>query len=113
MANLPEDKTRPVDNTCEEIPEKACLLSRLQAKGFNVPDFIYVSATDFEAERFDELTAFLERHQESFKVIARSAHPAESFFKGGTFDSFETYADLGGIRYARKRMIKMAHHAIS
>jgi hypothetical protein len=90
------------------IPEKACLLSRLKDKGFNVPDFIYVSAADFEAERFDALNAFLQRHQESFKVIARSAHPVEDHFKGGTFDSFETYADLGGIRYARKRMIKMA-----
>lgn len=92
----------------ETIPEKACLLTRLQQKGFNVPEFIYVSAIDFETENFDELTAFLQRHQESFKVIARSAHPVESHFKGGTFDSFETYADLGGIRYARKRMIKLA-----
>jgi hypothetical protein len=45
------------------IPEKACLLSRLKDKGFNVPDFIYVSAADFEAERFDALNAFLQRHQ--------------------------------------------------
>lgn len=92
----------------DAVPEKARLLTHLQHKGFNVPDFIYVSAVDFETERFDELTAFLQRHQESFKVIARSAHHAESLFKGGTFDSFETYADLGGIRYARKRMIKLA-----
>jgi hypothetical protein len=90
------------------IPEKARLLRHLQHKGFNVPDFIYVSAQDFQTERFGALTTFLQRHQESFKVIARSAHPVEDHFKGGTFDSFETYADLGGIRYARKRMIKMA-----
>jgi hypothetical protein len=95
----------PRDTT---IPEKARLLSHLKHKNFNVPEFIYVSAQDFEAERFDALDTFLQRHQESFKVIARSAHPVEDHFKGGTFDSFETYADLGGIRYARKRMIKMA-----
>jgi hypothetical protein len=41
-------------------------------------------------------------------VIARSAHPEERLFKGGTFDSLETYADVGGIRYARNKMIKLA-----
>ena len=51
---------------------------------------------------------FLEQHRESYKVIARSAHPQESFYKAGTFDSLETYADLGGILYARKRMIRYA-----
>jgi hypothetical protein len=107
MSTQPKENRRSAD-ACADIPEKACLLSLLQAKRFNVPDFIYVSAADFEVERFDDLAAFLERHQESFKVIARSAHPTEAHFKGGTFDSFETYADLGGIRYARKRMIKMA-----
>mgnify|MGYP001817333930 CR=1 FL=1 len=107
--NNPDRGAAPAPaNACEPIPEKACLLTRLRAKGFKVPDFIYVSAADFEAERFDDLSAFLERHQESFKVIARSAHPVEAHYKGGTFDSFETYADLGGIRYARKRMIRMA-----
>ena len=35
----------------------------------------------------------------------------ESFFKGGTFDSLETYADKEGIRYARSRIIKMAETA--
>lgn len=104
MSKKPQDTAQEPDI----IPEKARLLTRLQRKGFNVPEFIYVSATDFEKERFDELKAFLQRHQESFKVIARSAHPVESHFKGGTFDSFETYADLGGIRYAHKRMMKLA-----
>jgi hypothetical protein len=42
-------------------------------------------------------------------VIARSAHPDEDCFKGGTFDSLETYADVGGIRYARNKMIKLAN----
>jgi hypothetical protein len=44
-------------------------------------------------------------------VIARSAHPAESHFKGGTFDSMETLADVGGIRFARNRMIRSAQNA--
>ncbi|MCG8563787.1 MAG: hypothetical protein MI747_01770, partial [Desulfobacterales bacterium] len=35
-------------------------------------------------------------------------HPMESEYKGGTFDSLETYADIGGITYARNRMIKLA-----
>jgi hypothetical protein len=107
MPKPPKDPPCP-DEKDAAIPEKARLLSRLKAKGFNVPDFIYVSAEDCEAEQIEALSAFLQRHQESYKVIARSAHPAEAHFKGGTFDSFETYADLGGIRYARKRMIKMA-----
>jgi hypothetical protein len=55
-----------------------------------------------------ELEAFLDRHRESFKVITRSAHPQEEFFKGGTFDSLETYADLSGIKYARKKIINLA-----
>jgi hypothetical protein len=90
------------------IPEKARLLCRLKKCGMNIPDFIYVPAGDFEAESFDALCTFLDRHRESFKVIARSAHPKESFFKGGTFDSLETYADLAGIKYARRRMINLA-----
>jgi hypothetical protein len=48
--------------------------------------------------------------QDNFKVIARSAS-REGFFKGGTFDSLETYADVGGIKYARKRMIDFAKTA--
>ncbi len=89
-----------------QIPEKAKLLKQIMDGKFNVPDFIYVSAADFENENFDDLNAFLENHKESFKVIARSCHPQEEFYKGGTFDSLETYADLNGIKYARKRIVK-------
>jgi hypothetical protein len=93
------------------LPEKAELLIQLEKGGFNVPEFAYVSAADFINESFEALEAFLERHRESFKVIARSAHPKESFFKGGTFDSLEIYADAGGIRYARKKIINLAKTA--
>ena len=93
------------------IPEKAALLNRLSQGGFNVPDFIYVSADDFKNENFEALEAFLDQHRESFKVIARSAHPKEQYFKGGTFDSLEIYADLGGIKYARKKIINLAKTA--
>lgn len=94
-----------------KLPEKARLLKQLQKKEFNIPDFIYVSESDFINENFEALEAFLKHHRESFKVIARSVHPEEEFFKGGTFDSLETYADLGGILYARKRIIKLAKTA--
>ena len=93
------------------IPEKAALLNRLSQGGFNVPDFIYVSAGDFKDENFEALEAFLDQHRESFKVIARSSHPKEQYFKGGTFDSLEIYADLGGIKYARKKIINLAKTA--
>ena len=93
------------------IPEKAALLKRLQEGGFNVPEFIYVSAVDFKNENFEVLEAFLEQHRESFKVIARSAHLKEEHFKGGTFDSLEIYAELGGIKYARKKIINLAKTA--
>ena len=88
-----------------KIPEKAALLTLLKEGKFNVPDFIYVSASDFKNENFKALETFLDRHRESFKVIARSAHLREAFFKGGTFDSLETYADLGGIQYAGKKLL--------
>ncbi|SDU22223.1 hypothetical protein [Desulfobacula phenolica] len=90
------------------IPEKAKLLDKLRKNGFNVPDFIYVPADKFNSEDFTQLNSFLDNHRESYKVIARSAHPLESNYKGGTFDSLETYADIAGIKYARKRMIKIA-----
>ena len=93
------------------IPEKAALLKRLEKGGFNVPEFIYVSAVDFKNENFKALETFLDRHRESFKVIARSAHLKEEYFKGGTFDSLEIYADLGGIKYARKKIINLAKTA--
>lgn len=94
-----------------KLPEKARLLKKLKHGKFNIPDFIYVSALDFKSENFDNLEAFLNRHRESFKVITRSAHPKEEFFKGGTFDSLETYADLSGIKYARKKIINLAKTA--
>ena len=94
-----------------KIPEKAALLTLLKKGKFNVPDFIYVSASDFKNKNFKALETFLDRHRESFKVIAQSAHLREAFFKGGTFDSLETYADLGGIQYARKKIIKLAENA--
>jgi hypothetical protein len=90
------------------VPEKAKLLKKLKEAGFAVPDFIYVPADHFETDDTAALEAFLAKHRESFKVIARSAHPQERCFKGGTFDSLETYADVSGIRYARNKMIKLA-----
>jgi hypothetical protein len=91
-----------------QIPEKARLLEKLQQTGFKVPDFIYVPARTFQTKDFTELNLFLDKHRESYKVIARSAHPLESNYRGGTFDSLETYADIGGIQYARNRIIKIA-----
>ena len=93
------------------LPEKARLLQKLKEGNFTVPDFIYVSASDFREEAFNDLKAFLNRHRESFKVITRSAHPREEYFKGGTFDSLETYTDLGGIQYARTKIINLAKTA--
>lgn len=90
------------------IPQKARLLEKLQKGRFNVPNFIFLKAEDFELENFGALEAFLRNHRESYKVIARSAHPKEEYFKSGTFDSLETYADLAGIKYARNRMINFA-----
>ena len=90
------------------IPEKARLLELLKQGNFNVPDFIYVPASHFREKEFGALESFLERHRESFKVIARSGHPHEERFKGGTFESLETYADVAGIEYARKRIIDLA-----
>ncbi|MFH1156327.1 MAG: hypothetical protein V1793_21175 [Pseudomonadota bacterium] len=95
-------------NTDPNLPDKARYLERLKDAGFHVPDFIYVSAQNFRDEAFEPLKDFLKKHQESYKVIARSAHPLEYRFKGGTFDSLATYADIGGISYARKKIIKSA-----
>jgi hypothetical protein len=93
----------------DKIPEKGNLLNQLLAAGFNVPPFIYLPPDDFKAERFEDLEAFLESRCDGYKVIARSAHAEEERYKSGTFDSFGTYADIGGIKYARKKMIRMAH----
>lgn len=93
------------------LPEKALHLEMLKKGKFNVPDFIYIPAEDFRDEKFEKLEAFLSAHREGFKVIARSAHPDEEAFKPGTFDSLETYADVAGIKYARKRIMKLAKTA--
>lgn len=87
------------------LPEKALLLKRLKDGGFSVPDFLYVPAENFKTNDFAELEAFLKNYRDGFKVIARSAHPDEEYFKGGTFDSIPTYSDISGIKYARKRMV--------
>jgi hypothetical protein len=92
----------------DPISEKAELLHKLKQGGFAVPDFIYVPPEAFQAETFAALEDFLKQHRQSYKVIARSAHSQERRFKGGTFDSLETYADVDGIRYARNKMIKLA-----
>jgi len=95
----------------DNLPEKARLLERLRDGGFNVPDFVYIPATDFCKGNFNELEDFLKRHKDSYKVIARSAHPQEEFYKSGTFDSLETNADLAGIKYAREKIINLAKSA--
>lgn len=94
-----------------KIPEKVRLLEILTAAGFKVPPFIYLTPDDFKNENFEALEQFLSDHCDGYKVIARSAHLVEEQFKSGTFDSFGTYADVGGIKYARKRMIRMANTA--
>ncbi|MCF8032536.1 MAG: hypothetical protein K9K66_08495 [Desulfarculaceae bacterium] len=90
------------------IPEKARLLGLLRSARFNVPPFLYMPAEDFVRESFDGLEKFLAAHCPDYKVIVRSCHPQESRYKGGTFESLETYADLGGVLYARRRIIKIA-----
>ncbi|MFO7750132.1 MAG: hypothetical protein R6V54_08555 [Desulfobacteraceae bacterium] len=93
------------------LPEKIKLLEILKKEGLDVPDFIYLPAEDFKKENFAELEAFLKASCPSYKVIVRSAHPLESSFKSGTFDSLEVNADVAGIRYARKRIINQAKTA--
>lgn len=73
-----------------------------------MPDFLYVPAEQFQIKDFEALEHFLDGHRESFKVIARSAHPQEELFKSGTFDSVETYADVDGILYAYKKIMTLA-----
>jgi hypothetical protein len=91
-----------------KIPEKTRLLEILNNSGFNVPPFIYLTPEDFKNENFAVLEEFLSVNCDGYKVIARSAHIDEEQFKSGTFDSFSTYADVGGIKYARKKMILKA-----
>ncbi len=90
------------------LPEKAKLLRKLCQGRFNVPRFLYLPAEDFARENFGELEKFLASECAGHKVIVRSCHHQEEYFKGGTFDSLETYSDLGGIKYARNRIIKTA-----
>jgi hypothetical protein len=90
------------------MPEKARLLLKLKEGGFKVPDYLYLPPEVFQKEDFAELQQFLTEKCHEYKVIARSAHPREEFFKGGTFDSLETYADVGGIKFARKHIINKA-----
>ncbi len=92
----------------KKLPEKVRLLEILTKAGFNVPPFIYLTPDDFRDGKFQALEDFLRAHCDGFKVIARSAHIDEENFKSGTFDSFGTYADVGGIQYARKKMIRKA-----
>jgi hypothetical protein len=91
-----------------EMPEKARLLHRLAQGGFSVPPFLYMPPEAFAQEDFAKLEVFLEKECAGHKVIVRSCHPVEEFFKGGTFESLETYSDLGGVKYARNRIIKSA-----
>ena len=91
-----------------QVPEKVRLLEIIKSAGYHVPPFIFIPASDFLNENFKDLEAFLNEHCDGYKVIARSAHIKEEEFKSGTFDSFCTYADVGGVKYARKKMIRMA-----
>ncbi len=96
-----------------QFPQKAELLVKLKQGNFNVPDFIYFAAEDFRNDNLETLEQFFSKnkHDYDYKVIVRSAHPMEEFYKGGTFDSIDTYADVSGVKYARKRMIKLAKTA--
>lgn len=94
--------------TPSNFPEKAKLLKKLRQGDFNVPEFLFVPAENFATESFEPLTKFLESECAGHKVIVRSCHEQEEYYKGGTFDSLETYADLGGVKYARNRIIKSA-----
>ena len=51
-------------------PEKAALLKRLESGGFNVPEFIYVSAEDFKNENFEDydFQNWRKRWQEGLKT---------------------------------------------
>ncbi len=101
----------PGKATEQSLPEKIRLLELLKNAGFDVPDYIYLTAGDLKNENFDGLEEFFNETCQSFKVIVRSAHPLESFFKSGTFDSLEVNADIPGIRYGRKRIVNLAKTA--
>ena len=98
--------TKAVKVAATAMPEKPRLLNQLRAGGFNVPEFVYLPAENFKNQDFESLKRFFAQRGGLYKVIARSAHPQEHFYRGGTFESLETYADVAGIQYARMKMIK-------
>jgi hypothetical protein len=88
------------------LPEKARLLQRLRQGGFDVPPFLHLDAATLANGDLEELERFLEEFCQDYKVIVRSCHPLEERYKGGTFESVTTYSDVGGVRYAWKRIQK-------
>jgi hypothetical protein len=87
-------------------PDKVAFLEKLQSGGFNIPDFIYLSSEALENDCQKAITSFLGSLNGAACVIVRSAHPLEAHFKGGTFDSFESTADLDGIRLAFRKIVR-------
>lgn len=94
------------DSSMRRRPDKVTILQDLKAHGFKVPDFIYVPAEDLQDEHPDSLSAFLDRWKADGRVIVRSAHPLEAYYKGGTFDSLEATADPAGVRFAWRKMVR-------
>jgi hypothetical protein len=88
-----------------QIPEKARLLEKLSEGGFNVPEYYYLPPQVIKKGAFDGLEKFLGDECKCHKIIVRSCHPAEEFYKGGTFNSLETYADVGGVKYAYQKIV--------
>lgn len=107
-APAPEGKTASGPAAGDGLPEKARLLDVLRRAGFPVPPFIYLDAKSLALEDPPGLKGFLDEHAGDYKVIVRSCHPAEEFYRGGTFESLGTYADVGGVRYALKRIQRSA-----
>lgn len=50
-------------------PEKIRLLKILNNAGFDVPDFVYLTAEDFMNENFGRLKDFFKESAQGFKVI--------------------------------------------
>ena len=90
----------------QQLPEKARLLHELLKGDFNVPEFFYMPSEMLANQDFGGLEEFLNEHCQGHKIIVRSCHPAEEFYRGGTFESLETYADVGGVKYAYKKILK-------
>ena len=87
------------------IPEKAALLKRLEKGGFNVPEFIYVSAVDFKNENFKALETFLDRHRESFKVIAAVPTLKRNISKVGHLIHWRHTPTWAGLSMPEKRSL--------